>query len=78
VRNPAPLATSEAMNQSWSIDFMHYALVCGRRFRAFNGVDDVNRETLAIYIDLNTPALRVLRVLDRIVADCGYPLKSMV
>ncbi len=33
VRNPAPLATPEAMNQSWSIDFMHDALVCGRRFR---------------------------------------------
>ncbi len=29
VSNPAPLATPEAMNQSWSIDFMHDALVCG-------------------------------------------------
>ena len=75
VRNPAPLATPEAMNQSWSIDFMHDALVCGRRFRTFNVVDDYNREALAIEIDLNIPAQRVVRVLDRIVANRGYPLK---
>lgn len=75
VRNPAPLATPEALNQSWSIDFMHDALVCGRRFRTFNVVDDFNREALAIEIDLSIPAQRVVRVLDRIVANRGYPLK---
>ncbi|MBP2199293.1 putative transposase [Pantoea cypripedii] len=75
VRNPSPLATPEALNQSWSIDFMHDALVCGRRFRTFNVVDDFNREALAIEIDLNIPAQRVVRVLDRIVANRGYPLK---
>ncbi len=75
VRNPAPLATPEALNQSWSIDFMHDALTCGRRFRTFNVVDDFNREALAIEIDLNIPAQRVVRVLDRIVANRGYPLK---
>ncbi|HBQ1221632.1 IS3 family transposase [Klebsiella pneumoniae] len=75
VRNPAPLATPQALNQSWSIDFMHDALVCGRRFRTFNVVDDFNREALAIEIDLNIPAQRVIRVLDRIVANRGYPLK---
>ncbi|MGK8188771.1 IS3 family transposase [Serratia nematodiphila] len=75
VRNPAPLATPEALNQSWSIDFMHDALVCGRRLRTFNVVDDVNREALAIEIDLNIPAQRVVRVLDRIAANRGYPLK---
>ncbi|HDK6925104.1 TPA: IS3 family transposase, partial [Klebsiella pneumoniae] len=74
-RNPAPLATPEAMNQSWSIDFMHDALVCGRRFRTFNVVDDFNREALAIEIDLNIPAQRIVRVLNRIVANRGYPLK---
>ena len=74
VRNSAPLAAPEAMNQSWSIDFMHDALVCGRRFRTFNVVDDFNREALAIEIDLNIPAQCVVRVLDRIEANRG-PLK---
>lgn len=64
MRYPAPLATPEAMNQSWSIDFMNDALVCGRRFRTFNVVDDFNREALAIEIDLNIPAQRVVRVLE--------------
>lgn len=75
VCNPAPLATPQALNQSGSIDFMHDALVCGRRFRTLNVVDDFNREALAIEIDLNIPAQRVIRVLDRIVANRGYPLK---
>ena len=52
---------------------MHDALVCGRRFRIFNVVDDFNREALAIEIDLNIPAQRVVRVQDRIVANRGYP-----
>ncbi|ECP9597583.1 transposase, partial [Salmonella enterica subsp. enterica] len=69
VRNSSPLATPEALNQSWSVDFMHDALVCGRRFRTFNVVDDFNREALSIEIDLNLPALRVVRVLDRIAAN---------
>ena len=54
---------------------MHDALVSGRRFRTFNVVDDFNREALAIEIDLNIPAQRVVRVLDRIVTTRGYPLK---
>ena len=58
---------------SWSVDFMHDALVCGRRFRMFNVVDDFNREALSIEIDLNLPAQRVVRVLDRIAANRGYP-----
>lgn len=74
VRNPSPLATPEALNQSWSVDFMHDALACGRRFRTFNVVDDFNREALSIEIDLNLPALRVVRVLDRIAANRGYPV----
>lgn len=71
LRITSRLATPEAINQSWSVDFMHDALVSGRRFRTFNVVDDFNREALAIEIDLNIPAQRVIRVLDRIVAHRG-------
>ena len=56
VHNPIPLATPKAFNQSWSIDFMHDVLVCGRRFRTFNVGDDFNREALEIEIAPNIPA----------------------
>ncbi|EGI4319961.1 transposase family protein, partial [Escherichia coli] len=72
VRNPSPLTTPKALNQSWSVDFMHDALTCGRCFRTFNVVDDYNREALVIEINLNLPAQRVIRVLMRIVANRGY------
>lgn len=38
-------------------------------------MDDFNREALAIEIDLNLPAPRVIRVLERLVAWRGYPDK---
>ena len=57
------------------MDFMSDALMCGRRFRTFNVVDDFNREALAIEVDLSLPAQRVIRVLERAVAWRGYPNK---
>ena len=54
---------------------MSDSLFCGRRFRTFNVLEDFNREALAIEIDLNLPALRVIRVLERLVAWRGYPNK---
>jgi putative transposase len=53
---------------------MHDALACGRRFRTFDVVADFNRGTLAIEIDLNIPLQKVVRVLDSIAANRGYPL----
>ena len=38
-------------------------------------VDDYNREALAIEVDLSLPSVRVVRVLERIVAWRGYPIK---
>jgi putative transposase len=70
-----PLVVGERINASWSADFMSDVLWDGRRFRTFNVVDDFNREGLAVEIDLNLPAARVIRVLDRIAAWRGYPQK---
>jgi putative transposase len=50
---------------------------CGgdRRFRIFSVVDDFNREALAIEVDFNLPAPRIVRTLDRIATERGYPGK---
>lgn len=57
------------------MDFMSDSLFCSRRFRTFNVVDDFNREALAVEADLNLPAPRIIRVLDRVAAWRGYPAK---
>lgn len=54
---------------------MSDSLFCSRRFRTFNVVDDFNREALAVEADLNLPAPRIIRVLDRVAAWRGYPAK---
>ena len=74
-RTPAPLQVSTAMNECWSADFTSDALWGGRRFRTFNVVDDFNRELLAIEVDFNLPAARVVRTLEWIAALRGYPRK---
>jgi putative transposase len=74
-RDPAPLVGGDRINTSWSIDFMSDALWDGRRFRTFNVIDDFSREALAVEIDLNLPASRVIRTLERIAAWRGYPTR---
>ena len=53
---PEPLAVPEAINQVWSMDFMHDQLSDGRSFRLFNVLDDYNREGLAGMPDVRLPA----------------------
>ncbi len=77
-RNPQPLSVPAALNQSWSADFMSDSLWDGRRFRTFNVLDDYNREALAIEVDLNLPAKRIIRVLDRLAMWRGYPKQIRV
>ena len=74
-RRPEPLAVPLVANPCWSVDFMSDTLFDGRRFRTFNVLDDFNREALAIEIDLNLPAMRIIRVLDHVAEQRGYPHK---
>jgi len=68
-----PLMQPSAPNQVWSIDFMSDSLVDGRKFRLFNVIDDFNRESLAIEVDTSLPSLRVIRVLERLIAERDIP-----
>lgn len=70
---PEPLAVPEAINQVWSMDFMHDQLSDGRSFRLFNVLDDFNREGLGIEVDLSLPSSRVIRSLEQIIEWRGKP-----
>ena len=74
-RAPVRLEAQPAVNARWSVNFMSDALPRGRRFRAFNALDDFSREAPAAEVDANLPAARVIRVPDRIAAWRGYPTK---
>jgi putative transposase len=67
------LAVPTEPNQVWSIDFMSDRLTDGRKFRLLNVIDDFNRESLAVEVDTSLPSSRVIRVLDRIIAERGCP-----
>lgn len=62
-----PLQVPIAINQVWSMDFMCDSLVDGRSFRLLNIIDDFNRESLAVEVDTSLPALRIIRVLERLI-----------
>lgn len=68
-----PLPALQRCNEGWGVDFMHDALLSGRRFRCLNVVDAFNREGLASEVDTSLPASRVVRALDEIALDRGYP-----
>ena len=56
-------------------DFMNDALICGRRFRISNGVNDFNRKDWPIEMDLSLPAASVTRTLNGIIDSRGIPRK---
>ncbi|GAB7078902.1 hypothetical protein JCM14635_05750 [Megalodesulfovibrio paquesii] len=70
---PESLAQPTAINQAWSMDFMHDQLQDGRNYRLLNVIDDCNREGLAIEVDFSLSAERVVRVLEQIIEWRGAP-----
>lgn len=57
---------------------MSDSMVSGRKFRTLNIIDDCTREVLAIEIDTSLSAKRVTRVLNRIMAERGKPVRIRV
>jgi putative transposase len=72
------LTVPEALNGSWSMDFMSDTLWNGRRFRCLNVIDDYNREILHIEIDTSLSSVRVVRVLELLIEQRGKPRKIRV
>lgn len=72
-RIPVPASTPLHPNVRWSMDFVSDAIAGGRKFRTLNVVDDCTREALAMEVDFSLPAARVIRALDEIAVERGYP-----
>jgi putative transposase len=68
-----PLQQPQAVNHSWSMDFMSDSMVDGRKLRTFNVIDDCSREALAIEVDTSLSSKRITPVLDRLVQQRGKP-----
>jgi putative transposase len=55
------------------MDFMSNQLYTWTRFRTMNVLDEGNREVLAVEVAWSFPAVRVVAVLDQLVAVYGVP-----
>jgi len=54
------------VNHTWTVDFVHDALRNGRRFRAFNVIDEFSPECLAIEVGASLPGVRISQLLQRL------------
>ena len=68
-----PMPKANRLNEIWSIDFMSDGLNNSRKFRTFNVLDDFNREALTIEIDTSLPSARIIRSLEVVGSERGFP-----
>jgi putative transposase len=68
-----PLLLPTQANQVWTMDFTHDNLASGRKFRTLNLIDGFTRESPRIEMDTSLPGRRVVRVLEEVAGERGYP-----
>jgi len=73
-----PMNPATTPNQRWSMDFVRDTLASGRPFRTLTMLDECTRESLALEVASSIPGERVVRVLDRVAAERGYPFEVLM
>ena len=73
VRHHISTAPAQAAHQEWALDFVTDALASDRHLRVLTVVDVFTRECLALETDTSLGSLRVIRVLEQIIAEHGAP-----
>jgi putative transposase len=73
MRHRISTAPASAPNQEWALDFVADALASARHVRVLTVVDVFTRECLALEADTSLGSLRVIRVLEQIIAERGAP-----
>ena len=68
-----PMMVPAGINQRWSLDFVSDTLADGRRFRVLCVLDDFSRECLATVVDTSLGGARVVRELELVVNQRGWP-----
>jgi len=68
-----PMMVPARINQRWSLDFVSDTLADGRRFRVLCVLDDFSRECLAAVVDTSLSGVRVVRELELVVHQRGWP-----
>ena len=72
------LAAPTRQNQAWTMDFLQDALAGGRKVRTLSIEDAYTRELLTVEVDTSLPALRVVRVLDKLRMERGLPERIVI
>jgi putative transposase len=66
-----PLPT--AINQIWTMGFIHYSLWSADKYRALTVIDWWSRQSLMIEVDVSLTGERVKKVLERLRVSRGLP-----
>ena len=77
-RSRCTMVTPSALNERWSMDFVHDQLGDGRRFRILNIIDDYSRECVGQFIALSMSGLCVAQYLSQLIKARGAKPRSIV